>query len=85
MAPTVHLRKGVGERLRAMLKCATDGELAQTLGMDVSHLSRIYNRKSSPGPTFTARLLLATRGQATYEDLFEVVEDEEPVPAKAVA
>lgn len=75
MAPTIHLRAGASGRLRKMLNCGTDGEFAQVLGIHVSHLSRLYNRKASPGPTFIARVLLATQGRAKFEDLFEVVDD----------
>lgn len=81
MAPTIHLRAGASERLRKILNCGTDGELAQALGMDVSHLSRLYNRRSSPGPSFTARVLRATRGRAKFEDLFEVVDDSDGADA----
>lgn len=79
MAPTIHLRTGASKRLREILKCGTDGELAQALGMDVSHLSRLYNRRSSPGPSFIARVLTATNGKVTFEDIFEVIGDETPL------
>jgi transcriptional regulator with XRE-family HTH domain len=77
MSPTVRLRRGVNARLREMFGCTTDGAVAEVLGIDPSQYSRVYNRRSSPGPNFTARLLIATEGHAKYEDLFEVVEEDE--------
>ena len=82
MAPTVRLRRGVNARLREMFGCSTDGAVAEVLGIDASQFSRVYNGKSSPGPNFTARLLIATEGHAKYEDLFEVVDDEDVTPLR---
>lgn len=76
MPPTLELRRGVNERLRKMFGCATDGAVAEVLGIDASQFSRVYNGKSSPGPNFIARLLIATDGQATFDDLFKVIDAE---------
>lgn len=74
MTPTLELRRGVNERLRQMFGCTTDGAVAEVLGIDASQFSRVYNGKSSPGPNFIARLLIAADGQATFDELFEVVD-----------
>ena len=74
MPPTLELRRGVNERLRKMFQCATDGAVADVLGIDASQFSRVCNGRSSPGPNFIARLLIATAGQASFEDLFVVVD-----------
>lgn len=79
MAPTVLLRRGVNERLRTMFNCTTDGAIADVLGIDPSQFSRVYNRRSSPGPNFMARLLIAADGKATFYDLFEIVDDKDEV------
>jgi transcriptional regulator with XRE-family HTH domain len=80
MAPTIRLREGVNTRLRKMFDCTTDGAVAEVLGIDASQYSRVYNERSSPGPNFVARLLIATDGKATFDDLFEVVEEKDAAP-----
>lgn len=77
MAPTIRLRRGVNTRLRKMFDCATDGAVAEVLGIDASQFSRVSTWSSSPGPNFVARLLIATDGQAAFDDLFEVVEEKD--------
>lgn len=74
-APTIRLRAGACERLREILECDTDYEVADVIGMDPTQLSRIRRGKSDVGPNFLARVMLAlaAKGVSTAE-LFEVMD-----------
>lgn len=73
-SPTIRLRDGADERLKSEFKVAKDTDLAELLGIDPSHYSRVKNGRSDPGPYFQARLLLAVQQHdLDWYDVFEVV------------
>jgi transcriptional regulator with XRE-family HTH domain len=72
-SPTIRLRDGADERLKSEFKVAKDTDLAELLGVDPSHYSRVKNGRSDPGPYFQARLLTAIRPlDLDWYDVFEV-------------
>jgi hypothetical protein len=79
VAPTIRLREGVGEQLQELFGCPTDGAVADVIGIDPSQFSRVSKRRSSPGPNFTARLLIAARERGLTNEqilgLFEVADE----------
>jgi len=79
MPPTIRLRDGADERLKKAFALDTDTALANHIGVDQGHYSRILNGRTSPGPSFQARLLIAAEKLGiNFYDLFEVVPDLDP-------
>ncbi|MDF5755784.1 helix-turn-helix transcriptional regulator [Spongiactinospora sp. TRM90649] len=77
MAPTTRLREGVAERLKATFGCATDGEVAERVGIHPATWSRATRGKAAPGEKL-ARALLKTTGM-TFDELFVIdLRDEQP-------
>ncbi|TYB69646.1 hypothetical protein FXF51_05660 [Nonomuraea sp. PA05] len=75
---TIRLRQGAGERLKRVFDCTTNTQVAESIGVDQGHYSRVLNGRADPGPYFQGNLLLAARDHGlTFDDLFEVVELEE--------
>ena len=75
LAPTIRLREGVNDRLKREFGCTTDAALAAHMGIDASHWSRVTRHRSAPGPGLQAQLLIACTGIASFDELFEVVDD----------
>lgn len=70
MAPTIRLRAGVNDLLKEHFKCATNGAVAERIGVDASTWSRAIRGRAIPGPKL-AEQLLKIEG-FTFDDLFEV-------------
>lgn len=70
MVATLHLRTDNLVKIRRWKGLATDASLASAMGIDAGNLSRVLNKKQSPGPKFIAALCHAL--DAELADLFEV-------------
>ncbi len=58
-----------------------DKELAERIGVDKGTVSRVLQRRSAPGPTFISSML--STFPVKFEDIFDVIDDNEPEAAKA--
>lgn len=73
--PAIYLQRGASTRLKQILNCTSHSKVAETIGIDQGQYSRIASGDYRPGLKFMARALYVTRGRATFEDLFEVVDE----------
>lgn len=76
MLAKVKLKERELAKCRLLAKISTDAALADAMKMDAGTISRNLHGLQNPSATFIANLIAAFNGAVTFDDLFEVVDDE---------
>lgn len=80
VSAAIRLRTGQYRKFAALKGWRTDDQAARAVGVDPATLSRVLKGRSAPGSRFIAGVLSALP-EVDFADLFEVVDDTEPISA----
>lgn len=80
MPATICLRTGQYRKFAALKGWRTDDAASKAIGVDPATLSRVLKGRCAPGSKFIAGVLAALP-EVEFADLFDVVINDEQVPA----
>lgn len=77
MAATIRLRTGQFRKFAKLKGWTSDEQAAKALGVNPATLSRVLRGRTAPGERFIAAALSTFAGTLEFNDLFEVITDED--------